>query len=108
MTMGVPSSAQLIVASTACWILREAIEDPVVEGVAQPSVARSAHRDVAALAAAARDWRYAGNSAQELVVSSGNGLRGLSEHRGGDELSDPWHGEKDLGVTVPGRLPLLA
>src|SRR4029079_6232382 len=80
---------------------------PVMEGVAQPVIARPPHRDSGGLAASARDRSDACLRAELVVISIGDELTGLSEHRGGDKSSDPWHGAEDLDVTVLGRLPLL-
>ena len=44
--------------------------------------------------------------AQSMVVSFGERLRGLGEHRGGHDSPDPWEGTEDLHVTMLASLAI--
>lgn len=78
---------------------------PHGQRIAQTDVTGAPHHHIAAFAALLGDRCDARLSAQGRIVSLGEGLSALGQHRGGDEISDPWDGAKDLGVTMLFFLP---
>ena len=63
------------------------------------------HEDDAALAAASRHRSDAGQSAQRMIISFAQRLRGLAEQRGEDDPSDARQGSQDRHVALLGFLP---
>jgi hypothetical protein len=57
---------------------------------------------------AARDRRDAGITAQSLIISFCESLRGFCEHRGGDTPTDSRQGTKEVDVTMPNYLLVRA
>jgi hypothetical protein len=72
----------------------------MVGGFAKTRITGAPHEDEAALTAAACDRSASAVSAQGVIVSLGERLRSLPEHRGADETSHAWKRENDLGVAM--------
>jgi hypothetical protein len=72
----------------------------MVGGFAETRITGASHEDEAALTAAACDGSASAVSAQGVIVSLGERLRSLPEHRGADETSHAWKRENDLGVAM--------
>src|SRR5579859_2033599 len=75
---------------------------PMIESVAQALIAAPAHDHDRFFAAALSDGSRTGVTAQGVVISVCNRLRGLAEHGGGDLSSHSWQGQKHFGVTMLG------
>ena len=103
--MGVAASAETGVELMGSKVVLCGDTRPVVEGVAQSSVAGTPHDDHAALSAPSRDRRRACQGSQSVVISLCKGLRGLCEHRGGHDPSDAWQGAEDPDVAVLALVP---
>ena len=98
--MGVSPGAQPMVVLPADRVVLHADPRPVIGGVAQARVAASPHQHHRLLAALAGDRRDARIGAQSVVVSFGEGLRGLGQHRGGDHTSHSGQGKDERHVTM--------
>ena len=98
--MGVPSRAQLRVRVLACLVPYHAGSRPVVESVAEAFIGAAAHDHDFLFSALLCNGCGAAITAQGVVISFRDGLRGLAEHRGGDFSSQSRQGEKDGGVTM--------
>src|SRR5688572_15122430 len=61
---------------------------------------------LAGLARAAGHGSHPARRSQAVVVPVREGLSGLTQQRGGDEISDPRHGANDLDVTMLVRVSL--
>src|SRR5262245_19578425 len=91
---------QAVVMGTAVRIVLHTGARPVIEGVAQTRIAPIAHADAERLTALPRHRGDPPVRPQRLVVSLGQRLRGLGEHRGGDDSSHSRQGPEDRRVTV--------
>lgn len=83
----VSAGTQVMIVLAADRVMLHAAPRPMLGGVAHPVVAGLAHPHQRSLTALAGDWRDAGIGAQGVVVSLGEGLCGLGQHRGGDHTS---------------------
>ena len=101
----VAPSAELLVVGPTVGIVADSGPSPVVYGVAQPVVTGIAHLDAAVLTALLGHGGDARVGAQGVVVSLRQELRGLGEHRGGDDSPDSRQGPEDRHVTMPLTLP---
>ena len=78
---------------------------PVIEGIAQATLAGEAPDDERALTALAGYGSDAAEGTQGVIVAGFERLGGLGEQRGEDDPSHPWQGEQDRRVTRLVRLP---
>ena len=106
--MAVATPAQGVVTSPGGCVVLNGDARPVMDGVSQPFVAGQTS-DHEALFAAAPGYRSgACQSAQGVVISSLQRLRGLGEQRGENDSADSWPGAKDRYVMLLTVLPRRA
>jgi hypothetical protein len=98
--MTVPAATLSSVEGLASVVVLNAGTGPMVDGVAKTWITGAAHEDDSAFTAPAGDGSESGVSAERVVVSFGERLRSLREHRGADESSRAWKREKDLDVAM--------
>jgi hypothetical protein len=90
----------LSVEASALVVVLNAGSSPVVDGISEAWIAGSSHKDLGAFSAATSNGSDSGQRAQRVVVSQGERLRSLREHRGADESSHARKREKDLDVAM--------
>src|SRR2546425_11762227 len=101
-----PPSPQRSIMPLTVLIALHADPGPVIDCLSQPLMARVPHGHDSTLATLLGHRRRAGQGPHRVILSSGEGLRGFAEQRGGDESPDARQGPEDLDVTVLGAWSL--
>lgn len=92
----------------AMRVILTAHAGPVIERIPQTRVAPSPHDHHLSRAAPASDRGRAGITADGMVISFSERLRGLREHRGADYPTHSWQGKQDFHVTMLDYLLVFA
>src|SRR5450755_5191130 len=98
--MTMPTRAHLGVVLLGPGVVLHTGACPVIERIAQSLVARVAHHNHFLFAAPPRYRSRSRIVAQSLIIWISEGLRSLSEHRGGDDRPNSRQGKQDLCVTM--------
>ena len=103
-TMTGASPALTCIESFASVVVLNTGSSPMVNRFAKTRITSASHEDQGAFSATACNGGDSGVGAQGVIVSFGERLRSLPEHRGADETSRAWKRENDLDVVM---LPTL-
>src|SRR5215470_9207183 len=98
--MAVTSGSEGVVFGPAGCVALNRDTRPVVDGVAQASIARVPPQHHTTLAAPSRHRRSPGQSAQSMIVSSLQSFRSFCKQRGKDDPADAWERIEDRHVTL--------
>src|ERR1035438_2214872 len=104
--MTMPALAQFGVVLLRPGVFLHTAARPVIERVAQRLIAGVSHHYHFPLATSPRHRSRSRIIAQSLIISFSEGLRSLSEHRGGDDRPNSRQGKQDLCVTMLAPLAL--
>lgn len=99
-TVTVSASAVTGIEGFASGVALHTGSSPMVNRFAKTRIAGASHENEGALSTAACDGSDSRVGTQGVIISLGERLRSLPEHRGADESSDAWKREKDLGVAM--------
>src|SRR5438270_10660544 len=93
--------SKTMVMSAAAGIVLQTDPSPVIERITQSLVASVAHDDLPSFSALACHRGHSPISPQRVIISVGQRLCSLDQHRGGYDASHSRQGREHLDVTMP-------